>query len=133
MPSWTSNVQVENMKNSDCVFCKIINKEIPAEIVYEDNDFLAFKTIEPVSTGHTLVIPKKHAENVLDIEQVTLEKLSGVAQKVAKDLVKRHSATGINLLHAAGKNAQQSVFHFHMHVVPRYENDNLDLWFKNKL
>jgi len=121
------------MENKDCVFCKIINKEIPAEIVYEDKNFLAFKTIEPVSTGHTLVIPKEHAENVLDIEQAILEKLSGVAQNIAKDLVKNQAATGVNLLHAAGKDAQQSVFHFHMHVVPRYENDNLDLWFRNKL
>lgn len=117
----------------DCVFCKIINKEIPSTVFFEDEDFLAFSPIEQVSKGHTLLIPKKHQENVFDIDTNSFEKLAGIAQKLSKKLAEIHKATGVNLLHASGKDAQQSVFHFHLHIVPRYENDGLDLWFRNKL
>ena len=122
-----------NMKDSDCIFCKIANKEIPAEIVYEDEKILVFPTKEPITKGHLLVVPKIHSENILDIDKETLEKLIGVAQTLAQQSIKQNSATGVNVLHAAGKDAQQSVFHFHMHIVPRYSDDGLDLWFRNKL
>jgi histidine triad (HIT) family protein len=71
--------------------------------------------------------------NVFDIETDSLERLAGIAQKLSKEIVETHRATGVNLLNASGKDAQQSVFHFHLHIVPRYENDGLDLWFKNRL
>ena len=119
--------------DKDCIFCKIIRREIPANIFFENEEFLAFDMIEPVANRHTILIPKKHSTNLFDIEKETLEKLSGLAKQIASDLVKKHRASGVNLLHAAGKDAQQSVFHFHMHIVPRYENDNLDPWFRNKL
>lgn len=117
----------------NCVFCKIIKKELPATIVFENDEFLAFSPLEQVTEGHTLVIPKKHFENVFDFESPSLERLMGVAQTVAKGLVEKNGATGVNLLHASGKDAQQSVFHFHLHVVPRYKDDGLDLWLRNKL
>ena len=117
----------------DCIFCKIAKKEIPAEIIYEDDFVVAFPTIEPVSKGHTLIVPKTHFENVLDIEKSLLENLMGSTKDLASKIVKENNATGVNLLHAAGKDAQQSVFHFHLHIVPRYPSDNLDLWFRNKL
>ncbi len=117
----------------NCVFCKIINKELPASIFLENEEFLAFSPIEQVSKGHTLLIPKKHQENIFDIDRTTLEKLTGFAQDIAKQLVETHGVTGINLLNASGKDAQQSVFHFHLHIVPRYENDGLDLWLRNNL
>lgn len=117
----------------NCVFCKIINKKLPAKIIFENDDYLAFSPLEQVSKGHTLLIPKQHVENVFDIEATSLEMLIGIAQKIARELVKEHAATGINLLHASGKDAQQSVLHFHLHIVPRYKDDGLDLWLRNKL
>jgi histidine triad (HIT) family protein len=117
----------------NCVFCKIVKKELPATIVFENDEFLAFYPLEQVTEGHTLVIPKKHFENVFDFESLSLERLMGVSQIVAKRLVDKNGATGINLLNASGKDAQQSVLHFHLHVVPRYKDDGLDLWLRNKL
>lgn len=116
-----------------CVFCKIINKELPATIIFEDDNFLAFPPIDQASKGHTLLIPKKHHENIFYIDNSFFEKLMGVAQTLSKELLNKNEASGINLLHASGKDAQQSVFHFHLHIVPRYQNDGLDLWFRNKL
>lgn len=117
----------------NCVFCKIINKELPSNIVFENDEFLALVPLDQVSKGHTIVIPKRHFENLFDFERDSLERLMGVTQEVAKELISVYSATGVNLLHASGKDAQQSVFHFHMHIVPRYAGDGLDLWLRNKL
>ena len=121
------------MTKNKCVFCEIIKKQLPSNIIFENDEFLAFSSIEPVSKGHTLLIPKKHFPDIFDFETSSLEKLMGIAQKIAKNLIKKHGATGINLLQANGKDAQQSVFHFHLHIVPRYKNDGLDLWLRNKL
>jgi histidine triad (HIT) family protein len=117
----------------NCVFCKIVNKGLPASIIFEDENFLAFPAKDAVAKGHTLLIPKKHFESIFDFETTSLEKLMGVAQKLAKLLTDETGATGINLLQANGKDAQQSVFHFHLHIVPRFRDDGLDLWFRNKL
>jgi histidine triad (HIT) family protein len=114
----------------DCIFCKIINGELESKKVYEDDFVLAFANINPVSPGHTLVVPKEHCENILDISKESLEKVIEVSRELSKKLKADLSASGINVLHAAGKDAQQSVFHFHIHLVPRYPDDTLDLWFK---
>lgn len=114
----------------DCIFCKIVSKEVPSKIVYEDSDVLAFLDISQVSKGHTLVIPKKHYENVLDTPKDTLLKVISVAKDLGNKYKEILKADGINFMNASGKEAQQSVFHLHFHVVPRYKNDNLDLWFK---
>lgn len=116
-----------------CIFCKIVEKEATAAIMFEDEQCLVIQTIEPVAPGHVLVLPKTHFTNVLDIEGAVLSHLTKVAQQMAQRLVLENSADGVNLLHAAGKAAQQSIFHFHIHVVPRYANDGLDLWFRNNL
>lgn len=118
---------------NECIFCKIINKEVPAKIVFENNDILALVPKGEVSKGHTLIIPKKHFENIFDIDKNILEKLIAASKDLSEQLAKENNATGINLLHASGKDAQQSVFHFHLHIVPRYENDGLDLWLREKL
>lgn len=118
---------------NDCIFCKIIHKEAPATIIFENDDIVAFIPKEEISKGHTLLIPKKHFENIFDMDKNTLEKLIAVSKDLSEQLVQENKATGINLLHASGKDAQQSVFHFHLHVVPRYENDGLDLWLREKL
>lgn len=118
---------------NNCIFCKIISKEALAKIVFENEDILAFVPKEQVSRGHTLVVPRVHFENIFDIDKNTLEKLIAVSKDLSEQLVKENNTTGVNLLHASGKDAQQSVFHFHLHVVPRYENDGLDLWLREKL
>ena len=116
-----------------CVFCTIINKKLPIEVIFEDDNFLAFLPIEQISRGHTLLIPKKHYENVFDIDTTILQQLASTAQTISKELTIKYGASGINLLHASGKDAQQSVFHFHLHIVPRHQGDGLDLWFRNTL
>jgi histidine triad (HIT) family protein len=117
----------------DCIFCKIINHEAPSSIVFEDDVSMVIKPIDPISKGHVLVIPKKHVVNMLDADDGILSHLIVVAKNIGKDLLERNSAQAMNLLHAAGKEAQQSVFHLHFHVVPRFDNDGLDLWFRNNL
>lgn len=117
----------------DCIFCKIVNRESPASIVFEDNTSMVIEPIDPISKGHVLVLPKKHLMNMLDTDDETLSHLAIVAKNVGRTLLEQNNAQAMNLLHAAGKEAQQSVFHFHFHVVPRYESDGLDLWFRNKL
>ena len=121
------------MNIKDCIFCKIIDKTSPADIVFEDKYILALKSIEPISNGHTLVIPKIHCENIFDIENDILEKLISVSKKLSKELCELNNATGVNLLNASGIDAQQSIFHFHLHIVPRYPDDKLDLWFRSGL
>jgi histidine triad (HIT) family protein len=113
---------------NDCVFCKIVEGKLPSRKVYENRHILAFLTIEPISRGHLLIIPKKHFENIYDISESDLKEIIVSAKKIAKFLKTSLGATGINILHASGKDAQQSVFHFHIHIVPRYEGDSLDTW-----
>lgn len=114
----------------NCIFCKIIKGEAEAKKVYEDDFVLAFATRGPVSKGHTLVIPKEHCENMLDISAESLAKVMEVTRNLASKIKIDYEATGVNVLHAAGFDAQQSVFHFHLHIVPRFPDDGLDLWFK---
>ncbi|MCB9818386.1 HIT domain-containing protein [Candidatus Nomurabacteria bacterium] len=118
---------------NDCIFCDIVNKTSPATFLYEDEEVAVIETIEPISKGHVLVIPKHHYVNILDIDNILLERITAVTKNIAKGQISKHHAGGVNVLHAAGKAAQQSVFHFHIHIVPRYEDDNLDLWFRNNL
>jgi len=117
----------------NCIFCKIVNRESPASIVFEDDISMVIEPIDPVSKGHVLVIPKKHFVSMLDADDETLSHLIVVAKNVGHTVLEKNTAQAMNLLHAAGKEAQQSVFHLHFHVVPRYKNDDLDLWFRNKL
>ena len=117
----------ENM-NENCVFCKIITKKEPARIVYLDKDVIAFFPREMNVIGHLIVAPIRHSTDLFDIPPDVLSSLMS-AVKFLSDRCKRQlSADGINLLHASGKAAQQSVPHFHIHLLPRFENDNLDAW-----
>ena len=117
----------------ECIYCKIVANEAPADIVYEDELVMAFISKHQVSEGHTLVVPKNHFENLFDIPEEQVAALGVAAKIVATKLRDEHGATGVNLLHASGKDAQQSVFHFHLHVVPRYPDDGLDMWIKQGL
>ena len=116
----------------DCIFCKILKGEIPCCKIWEDEMFFCFLDVNQVSKGHVLVIPKKHYESVCDCDEKTLERLNVVCKKIGMMLKKNLGATGFNIFNASGKDAQQSVFHLHYHVVARYPEDNLDLWFHGK-
>lgn len=111
----------------DCIFCKIINKEIPTDIIYENDKVLAFLDISPVSLGHTLVIPKKHFINVYDIEEDYLTEIIKVTRKLALAYKEIFGIDNLQLIHNAGKYGQQEVFHFHLHLIPRHEGDGIDL------
>jgi histidine triad (HIT) family protein len=107
------------------IFSKIINREIPAEILYETENVIAIIDIMPIHYGHALVIPKKEYKNFLEVPESELGELMMVAQKVAKSLVKSFNLDGFNVFSNNGEVAGQSVFHFHIHVTPRYPNDNI--------
>lgn len=107
-----------------CIFCKIINKEILSHCIYEDNDVMAFLDISQVTKGHTLVIPKRHYDNFLECDTDILLHLMEVAQMLAKRLIEKTGAEGMNILSNVHEIAGQSVSHFHVHLIPRYdEND----------
>lgn len=119
--------------DEDCVFCKIIAGKLPAKVFYEDEHTLFFPNLSPIVDGHVMVIPKHHAVNMIDIEPDALKAVAESTQKVAKKVLETYNAKAFNLLMTNGKNAQQSVFHFHWHIVPRYLDDGLDLWIKQGL
>lgn len=113
---------------NDCIFCKIVNGEAPSMKVYEDEYTLAFMDIAADVDGHLCVIPKAHCESILDCDNETLSRLMNTVKKVSEHLTQNCSYEGVNLLNASGKAADQSVPHFHIHIIPRKENDGLDTW-----
>jgi histidine triad (HIT) family protein len=115
------------MADEDCIFCKIAAGEAPATIVYEDERTLAFMDISPATRGHMLVIPRRHARDLLEIDVDDLKATVAVGQQLAKRAVERLEADGVNLLNSCGRAAWQVIFHFHLHVIPRYQGDPLKL------
>lgn len=111
----------------DCIFCGIAAGDLPAEVVASDDRTVAFMDINPATRGHALVIPRAHAENIYDIGDEDLAVTIGAARRLAQRMREVLSPDGINLLNSTGKVAWQSVFHFHIHVVPRYLDDPLKL------
>ncbi len=115
------------MRDPDCLFCKIVAGEVPAQIVDEDELTVAFMDINPATRGHALVIPRGHSRNLLEIGEEDLEATMLAAQRLAGKAVERLGADGVNLMNGCGSAAWQTVFHFHVHVIPRYEGDPLRL------
>ena len=111
---------------ADCTFCKIINKEIPSDIVYEDKDTIAFLDINPVNKGHTLVLPKEHYENLFDVPEDILSNTMKIVKKIAVALSKY--SDGVNLGQNNRRPAGQLVDHIHFHVIPRFSGDGLRHW-----
>ena len=111
----------KTMEHNDCLFCKIVRGEIPSHKVYEDDDVLAFLDISQVTKGHTLVIPKKHYDNFLATPQEIMHKVMDVAQRIGQVQMMSLGARGVNILSNVNKEAGQSVYHFHVHVIPRYD------------
>ncbi len=117
------------MKDCNCIFCKIANGEIPSTTLYEDEDFRVILDLGPATRGHALLLPKNHFANLFELDDETAQKAILVAKKMAGKMKTALGADGFNLVQNNGEAAGQTVFHFHMHLIPRYENDNAGiLW-----
>lgn len=112
----------------DCIFCKIINNELPSRIVFQDSHTIVFMDIAKDVDGHMVVAPKKHVENLFNCDSETLQHLINTLQIVSKHCVENCGFEGINVLHASGEAADQSVPHFHFHLIPRKKGDGVDAW-----
>jgi histidine triad (HIT) family protein len=106
--------------DSNCIFCKIVAGEIPSYKVYEDENVLAFLDISQVTKGHTLIIPKEHSTDIFELPAETAAKLYSVVPKIASGIKQTFNPIGLNILNNNGEAAGQSVFHYHMHFIPRY-------------
>lgn len=111
------------MRVNDCIFCKILADEIPSAVVYEDEFFRAILDVNPAARGHVIILPKNHAANVFEFSDEGASKILIVAKKIAKALKETYQCDGINILQNNGKAAGQTVFHLHVHVIPRFEGD----------
>lgn len=109
----------------DCLFCKIIKGEIPCYKIYEDEYTLAFLDIAKDVDGHTLVIPKKHYENILDCDKETLNHVMNTIKLISNHYVTKCGFSGINLINNNGESAEQAIKHLHFHIIPRLDNDNI--------
>jgi histidine triad (HIT) family protein len=112
---------------AECIFCKIVAGELPATVIASDERALALMDINPATRGHALVIPRAHARDIGDIGAEDLAATIALAQRIAVRVRRKLGADGVNLLHSAGSAAWQTVFHFHIHVIPRYAGDPLVL------
>lgn len=115
------------------IFTRIIEREIPAYIVYEDDLVIAFLDISQATKGHTLVVPKKAYENLYEMPDELASHVMKISIKLAKAIQKAFNPAGLNLLNNNGEIAGQSVFHFHVHLIPRYENDGVSMRFSNHM
>ncbi|MDE5566608.1 MAG: HIT family protein [Anaeroplasmataceae bacterium] len=112
----------------NCIFCKIINKELPSYLIYEDEYTYAFLDIAKDVDGHTIVIPKKHVVNILDCDNETLAHVMDTVRLISKHYVEDLGFDGVNILNANNEAAEQSVFHLHFHIIPRKKEDGLHAW-----
>ena len=112
------------MKDSNCIFCKLANGEIPTNAIYEDEDFKVILDASPATRGHALILPKNHYANVYEIDSEVLGNATKLAQKIIQHETKVLGCEGYNIVQNNGEAAGQTVFHFHMHLIPRYAKDN---------
>ena len=110
------------MKKDDCIFCKIAAGEIPSRKIYEDKDLIAIMDLSPTSKGHSLIIPKEHYTNIYDIDEEIAGKVMKTAKKLATKMTVALNCDGFNLLQNNGETAGQTMFNFHMHLIPRYKD-----------
>ena len=115
---------------SDCIFCKIANGEIPSATLYEDEDFRVILDLGPASKGHALILPKAHAANIYEISDDMAAKAMILAKKMATKMTEALKCDGFNIVQYNGEPAGQTVFHFHMHLIPRYEGDQVGITWK---
>lgn len=121
------------MNKDDCILCKIANGEIPSATVYEDSICRVILDVNPANKGHALIIPKEHFDNIYSMDAETAAKIFTIATEVAKAQKAELNPDGLNILQNNGEAAGQTVFHFHMHLVPRYIKDNVTMtWIPGK-
>jgi histidine triad (HIT) family protein len=113
--------------NEDCIFCAIASGDGPAEIIDSDEHTVAFMDINPATRGHSLVIPRTHSTNLMEISDEDLQRTTLAARRLARKIDAALQPAGFNVINACGAAAWQTVFHFHLHVIPRYEDDPLKL------
>ena len=118
------------MKDENCIFCKIANGEIPAATLYEDENFRVILDLGPASKGHALILPKSHAANIYELSDEMAAKAMILAKKMATAMTAALKCDGFNIVQNNGECAGQTVFHFHMHLIPRYEGDGVGLTWK---
>ncbi|MCI7790455.1 MAG: HIT family protein [Lachnospiraceae bacterium] len=118
------------MVDNNCIFCKIANGEIPSKTIYEDEEFRVILDLAPATKGHALILPKAHAKNLYELPEETAGKAMKLAKKMVITMTEKLGCDGFNLLQNNNEVAGQTVFHFHMHLIPRYENDNQHLEMK---
>ncbi|MGN0132603.1 MAG: HIT family protein [Lachnospiraceae bacterium] len=111
------------MRDENCIFCKIANGEIPSKAIYEDDDFKVILDLGPATKGHALILPKEHASDLFELPDETASKALVLAKKLGKQMKDNLKADGLNLIQNNGEAAGQTVKHFHLHLIPRYEND----------
>ncbi len=117
------------MKKDDCIFCKLANGDIPTNTIYEDEDFRVILDASPATKGHALILPKNHFDNLYELDDETAAKVFVLAKKMATKMTEKLGCDGFNLVQNNGEVAGQTVFHFHLHLIPRYKNDGQEiLW-----
>ena len=110
---------------SDCIFCKIANGDIPSKTLYEDEDFRVILDLGPATKGHSLILPKEHADNLYELPDETASKVFVLAKKLAIKMKEKLNCDGLNIVQNNGEVAGQTVFHFHMHIIPRIKGDTV--------
>lgn len=118
------------MKDSTCIFCKIANDEIPAATIYEDEDFMVILDLGPAARGHALILPKQHYANIYELDESIAAKAFVLAKKMAVHMTEVLGCEGFNIVQNNGPLAGQTVFHFHIHLIPRYPDDQVGLTWK---
>ncbi len=111
------------MKKDNCIFCKIINGEIPSHVLYEDEQFKVILDVNPATKGHALILPKEHYANLYELPEETAADAMKLAQRMMRKMTEKLDCDGFNIVQNNGEAAGQTVFHFHMHLIPRYKND----------
>ena len=119
-----------SMKDTNCIFCKIANGEIPSKTLYEDDKFRVILDLGPASKGHALILPKEHYANLYELPDETAGEVMKLAKKMATQMTERLGCEGFNLVQNNGELAGQTVFHFHMHLIPRYRDDGQKIGWK---
>ena len=122
------------MKKDDCIFCKLANGDIPTNTLYEDDCVRVIFDAEPAAEGHVLILPKEHFDNIYDLDDDTAGHVFKVAKKIATAMNKTLDMDGLNVVQNNGEAAGQTVFHFHMHIIPRHNDDTVNVgWEKHKV
>ncbi len=118
------------MRDDNCIFCKIANGDIPSKTIYEDEEFRVILDLGPATKGHALILPKDHFADLYEIPETKAANAMKLAKKLAKGMTEKLGANGFNIVQNNGEVAGQTVFHFHMHLIPRYDGDDQKIGWK---